>query len=970
MSTELAKAYNPRDVEPRWYTYWVEGGVFSASDDPNDKRPVYVLPMPPPNVTGSLHMGHALFCTLEDILSRYHRMSGFNVLWQPGTDHAGIATQTVVERMLKREGISRHDIGRDAFIDRVWQWKEKSGGRILEQQRVLGVSADWPRAKFTMDPDMSRAVRHAFVTLYKEGLIYRDTRLIYWDCEAQTVLSNLEVENEQTNGELFQFAYQVVDGGGLGAERGSSAQSPQALTDEIIVATTRPETMLGDTAVAVHPDDPRYTHLHGKKVQHPFVDRQIPIITDAILVDPKFGTGAVKVTPAHDFNDFATGKRHGLEELSILKPDGTMNERCGQFAGLDRFVARKAVKRALDEKGLARGTKQHELVLPRSERNGSVVEPMISTQWFVKMAPLAEPALAAVREGKTKIVPEEWAKTYEHWMTNILDWCISRQLWWGHRIPAFFCDACGHITVTEADLVPACEKCGSDALRQDDDVLDTWFSSALWPFSTQGWPKQTPALAKFYPASDLETGYDILFFWVARMMMMGIHFMGQPPFRRILLHGLVVDETGEKMSKVKGNVIDPLDLIYGATFEEVVEKTMPGAPVEESLRKFKKAYPSVAQMGSGFSAYGADALRITLSSYSPQAKRILLSPKKLEGYRNFCNKVWNATRYALTYLEGADVKAEPPPARLLPNRWILSRFAAALETVHAGIAEFRLDDSTLALYHFFWGELCDWYLELTKPIFAASRMAPTEDGLDAFADTLDSGASAHDLEEARETRNVLAYVLEATLRALHPFIPFITEELWQRLPRPANRPISIALAKYPDASSAKRDEQAERDMSALMAVIGAARAIRSEHEIHPGAEVSVTLRTNDERVSAILTRERQAIRALVKTLGDPAVEPRGGPRPRGSVMSVAAETEVIVPLRGLVEADKEKARVDRELKRVEKDIGALEKKLGLPSFAEKAPPDVVAEAKRALEELRRKKAGLEEARGLSAELAD
>jgi valyl-tRNA synthetase len=952
--TDLAKAYNPRDVEPRWYTYWVENGVFSASDDPSDTRPVYALPMPPPNVTGSLHMGHALFCTLEDILSRYHRMSGFNVLWQPGTDHAGIATQTVVERMLKREGISRHDIGRDAFIERVWQWKEKSGGRILEQQRVLGVSADWPRAKFTMDPDMSRAVRHAFVTLYNEGLIYRDTRLIYWDCEAQTVLSNLEVENEQTNGELFQFAYPVVGGEG-----------------EIVVATTRPETMLGDTAVAVHPDDPRYTHLHGKKVQHPFVDRQIPIVTDAILVDPKFGTGAVKVTPAHDFNDFATGKRHGLEELSILKPDGTMNERCGQFAGMDRFVARKAVKRALEEKGLARGSKQHELVLPRSERNGSVVEPMISTQWFVKMAPLAEPALAAVREGKTKIIPEEWAKTYEHWMTNILDWCISRQLWWGHRIPAFFCDACGHITVTEADTVTACEKCASASIRQDEDVLDTWFSSALWPFSTQGWPNKTPALAKFYPASDLETGYDILFFWVARMMMMGIHFMGEPPFRRILLHGLVVDETGEKMSKVKGNVIDPLDLIFGATFEEVVEKTLPGAPVEESLRKFKKAYPSAAQMGSGFAAYGGDALRITLSSYSPQAKRILLSPKKLEGYRNFCNKIWNATRYALPYLEGAEVKDEPPPARLLPNRWILSRLAAALEIVHAGIAEFRLDDSTLALYHFFWGELCDWYLELTKPVFAVTRATSGDDNLgDAFADTLDSGASLHEIEEARETRNVLAYVIEATLRALHPFIPFITEELWQRLPRPANRPISIALARYPDASSAKRDEQAERDMGALMAVIGAARAIRSEHEIHPGAEVSVTLRTDDARVAAILTRERRAIRALVKTMGDPAVEGRGGPRPRGSVMSLAAETEVIVPLRGLVEADKEKARVERELKKVEKDIGALEKKLGLPSFAEKAPADVVAEARRALDELRRKKAGLEEARGLSEELAD
>ncbi|HEX7602762.1 MAG TPA: valine--tRNA ligase, partial [Polyangiaceae bacterium] len=621
MSTELAKAYDPRDVEPRWYAFWLEHGVFAASDAATDSRPAYVIPMPPPNVTGSLHMGHALFCTIEDVLTRYHRMRGYNALWLPGIDHAGIATQTVVERQLKREGKSRHDLGREEFLRRVWEWKEKNGGRIVEQQRVMGVSADWARSKFTMDPDMSRAVRAAFAQLHAEGLIYRDTRLIYWDCEAQTVLSNLEVENEPANGELFEFAYPIAaeDGGG-----------------EIVVATTRPETMLGDTAIAVHPDDPRYTHLHGKRVTHPFVDREIPIITDAILVDMKFGTGAVKVTPAHDFNDHATGKRHDLPEISIFKSDGTMNQEGGPFAGMDRFVARKAVKKALEEKGLARGSKPHALVLPRSERSGTIVEPMISTQWFVKMQPLAEPALAAVREGRTRIIPEEWAKTYDHFLSNILDWCISRQLWWGHRIPAYYCD-CGHISVTHEETLAACQKCGSASLRQDEDVLDTWFSSALWPFATQGWPEKTPALAKFYPASDLETGYDILFFWVARMMMMGIHFMGEPPFKRVLLHGLVVDETGEKMSKVKGNVIDPLDLIHGAPFETVIDKALPGAPHEEALRKFRRAYPSAAQMGTGFPAYGADALRYTLATYSPQAKRIPLSPKKIEGYRNFCN---------------------------------------------------------------------------------------------------------------------------------------------------------------------------------------------------------------------------------------------------------------------------------------------------------------------------------------------
>jgi valyl-tRNA synthetase len=927
MTTELAKAYDPKDVEPRWYAYWLEHDVFAAGDDAADARPVYALPMPPPNVTGSLHMGHALTCTIEDVLVRYHRMRGYNALWQPGIDHAGIATQTVVERLLKAEGKSRRDLGREPFLERVWAWKAKSGGRITLQQRVLGVGADWKRTRFTLDPELSRAVRHAFVQLYQEGLIYRDTRLIHWDCEAQTVLSNLEVENEPANGELFEFAYPID-----GAE------------GEIVVATTRPETMLGDTAVAVHPDDPRYLHLHGKRVRHPFVDRTIPIVTDAVLVDPKFGTGAVKVTPAHDFNDFATGKRHKLEELTILNLDGTMNQSAGPFAGMDRFAARKAVKKALEEKGLARGSKQHQLVLPRSERSGSIVEPMISTQWFVKMQPLAEPALAAVREGRTKIIPEEWTKTYEHWMTSILDWCISRQLWWGHRIPAFYCQPCGHITVTTEERAEKCEKCGSADLKQDEDVLDTWFSSGLWPFSTLGWPDKTAALEKFYPASDLETGYDILFFWVARMMMMGIHFMGKPPFSRILLHGMVVDETGEKMSKVKGNVIDPLDLIHGASFDEVVEKALPGAPREDALKKFKKAYPSAAQMGAGFAAYGADALRFTLATYSPQAKRIPLSPKKLEGYRNFCNKIWNATRYSLGYLEGATVGAAAPRATLLPNRWILSRLAATIAAVRAGIDEFRLDDASLGLYHFFWGELCDWFLEISKPIFAAG------------------GA------DAAETRDVLAYVLEASLRVLHPFIPFITEELWHRVPRPAGSPVSLALAPYPDEATAPRDEAAERDMSLLQALISAARSVRSEHEVHPGAEVPLTLRTADPRVSALLRSEATSIRVLVKTAGDPTVEAPGGARPRGAVMSIAADTEVLVALKGLVEGGKEGARVEREIKRVEKDLAALEKKLALPSFADKAPPEVVTEAKSQVEELKRKRAALDEARGLAAEL--
>jgi valyl-tRNA synthetase len=923
----MPKAYEPALVESRWYAFWLEHGVFRASDDAGDPRPVYVLPMPLPNVTGALHMGHALMTALEDVLTRWHRMRGFNTLWTPGIDHAGISTQVVVERQLRREGLSRHDLGREKFLERVWQWKAESGGRIALQQRELGASPDWDRSKFTMEPSMVRAVTEAFVRLYEDGLIYRDTRLINWCVDCRTVLSDLEVENEEgANGELFEFAYRVAGTG-----------------EEIVVATTRPETMLGDTAVAVHPDDPRYRHLHGKMLEHPFVDRQIPIITDAILVDPKFGTGAVKVTPAHDPNDFATGKRHKLPEVTIFALDGTMNENAGPFRGLDRKEARKRVKRELDEKGLARGAKPHLLTLPRCQRSGTIVEPMISTQWFVRMKPLADPALAAVANGRTRIIPEEWAKTYNHFLENIQDWCISRQLWWGHQIPAWFCPD-GHVTVART-APSACATCKKTELVQDEDVLDTWFSSGLWPFSTLGWPDATPALAKFYPASDLETGYDILFFWIARMMMMGLYFMKDVPFRRVLLHGMVVDENGEKMSKVKGNVIDPLDLIHGAPFEEVVQKTLPGAPIDEALAKFKKSYPSAAQMGTGFPAFGADALRFTLASYSPQAKRIALAPKRIEGYRHFCNKIWNATRFALTYIEGQELGAGVPAPSWRANRWILSRLAAALTEVDRGLSEFRLDDASGALYRFFWNELCDWYLEIIKPVLQ-DEASPLRG----------------------EVIGTLGHVLEASLRALHPFMPFLTEELWQRVPRPAARPVSVALAAFPSSSEGRPDADADREMGIVSAVIGAARTVRSEHEVHPGAQVPLVLRSNDAAVRALLTSEIVAIRTLVKTQGEPAIEPSGGGRPPGTVMSVAGDVEVLVGLRGLVDASKEEARVEREMKKIDKDIANLQKRLDSPAFAEKAPKEVVAEAKEQLEALRRTRARLEEALALAREL--
>ena len=924
---EMPKAFEPSEVEARWYAFWLEQGVFVASDAAEDTRPTYVIPMPPPNVTGSLHMGHAMRCTFEDILCRWHRMRGYNVLWQPGIDHAGIATQTVVERQLRREGKTRHDLGRKAFLEKVWEWKNESGGRIAMQQRELGASADWARSVFTMDPGYVRAVREAFVRLYEEGLIYRATRLVNWDVEAQTVLSDLEVENEEgANGELFEFAYRIADADGGG---------------EIVVATTRPETMLGDTAVAVHPDDPRYQHLVGKKLAHPFVDRLVPIIADSILVDMKFGTGAVKVTPAHDWNDFATGKRHGLDEISILTKDGKINENGGKFQGLERFEARKAVKRELKELGLARGSKPHVLTLPRSERSGTVVEPMISTQWFVKMKPMADEALAAVRDGRTVIMPEEWVKTYNHFLENIQDWCISRQLWWGHQVPAFFCEPCGHIHVGREDPTK-CEKCGSEKLTQDEDVLDTWFSSGLWPFATLGWPESTPALQKFYPASDMETGYDILFFWVARMMMMGLHFMKEVPFKRVLLSGLLVDENGDKMSKVKGNVIDPLDLIHGATFEQIAEKTLPGAPVAESLGKFKKAYPSVANMGTGFPAFGTDALRLTLASYSPTNKRIALAPKRIEGYRHFANKMWNATRFVSQHFDGVELDGTVPPATTLANAWILARLDQAIGAAHNGLDAYRLDDATMALYRFFWNDLCDWYVELTKPVFFGT-----------------------DAEQKHETAKVLAHVLETALRALHPFAPFVTEELWQRLPRPASRPKTIALAPYPTAKDARLDERALTDMGIVQDIITAIRTIRTEHEIHPASVVNVILRARNESVAKLIEQQKTSIQALAKsTLADAT----GTGRPPGYVLDVAGDVEILVNLKGLVEPAKEAQRIERAIKGLEKDIAADTKKLSLPSFTDKAPPEVVVETRARLAANEQKKAQLEESRAIVGEL--
>lgn len=900
------KTYDPSSTEERWYAYWETEGLFAASTDPTDKRPVYTLAIPPPNVTGYLHMGHACRATFEDVLVRYHRMLGHNTLWIPGTDHAGIATQVVVERQLRKEGLSRHDIGRDAFVERVWQWKNQAGGHILKQLRVLGASCDWARERFTMNPDMSRAVTEAFVQLYDAGLIYRGRRLVNWDVETQTVLSDLEVEaQENAEGELFDFAYpiSVEHGGG-----------------EIIVSTTRPETMLGDTALAVHPDDARYQHLHGKTVVHPFVARNIPVITDAELVDPAFGTGVVKVTPGHDLNDFKTSQRHDIAVINIFNKDGTVNEEGGQFTGLDRFAARKAVKQALQTKGLARGSRKHLMTLPRSQRSGTIVEPMISTQWFVKMKPLAEPAITAVQDGRTQIIPEDWAKTYFHWLNNIEDWCISRQLWWGHQIPAYHCQTCEHIHVSRTEIT-ICASCKSANVVRDPDVLDTWFSSGLWPFSTLGWPEQTIDLDRFYPTSDLETAYDILFFWVARMMMLGLYFMGDVPFRRVLLAGMVTDERGEKMSKVKGNVIDPIHVIKGISGSELIAEATSAGASESGLNYLKRTYPE------GFDPYGADALRFTLLSYSPQTRKIPVSIKRIEGYRNFCNKLWNAARYTLSQLpeREATTNARPTACQILANRWILSRLASVITEARQGIDQYRLDEASGALYHFVWDELCDWYLELSKPLLVDPNTAP-------------------------ETETTLLYVLENVLCLLHPMMPFITEELWQRLPKHPSAPRSIMLAPYPDVSAAAVDHKAEQDMQLLQAIVTAVRTIRAEQEIPRSRALQLILRHAESAHSTVLERERRGIESLCNA--SLTLE-------HSSDQTVPADTAVaniqgimaLVPLVGLIDVGKERERLQRELKKLEKDLQAIRAKLANASFVDRAPADLVARERARLEEL-------------------
>ena len=892
MTRELAKGYEPHDVEKRWYAEWESKGYFRA-EDTSDKKP-YSIVIPPPNVTGALHMGHALNNTLQDILCRWKRMQGYNVLWMPGTDHAGIATQNVVERQLAAEGLDRHDLGREKFIERVWRWKGESGGEIIGQLKRLGASCDWERERFTMDEGLSKAVRTVFVKLHKDGLIYRDNRLINWCPRCHTALSDIEVEHEDKKGHLWHIRYPVV------GEPGRF----------VTVATTRPETMLGDSAVAVHPDDPRYLDLVGKSVILPLVNREIPVVADD-YVEMEFGTGVVKITPAHDFNDFEVGVRHGLERINVLDESGVINGAGGQYEGLERFEARKKIVEDLDAAGLLEKIDDHALSIGGCYRCKTVVEPYLSLQWYVKVAPLAEKALAAVKEGKTRILPKQWENTYYDWMENIRDWCISRQIWWGHRIPAWFCDSCGEITV-EMEAPTSCGKCGGSDLRQETDVLDTWFSSALWPFSTMGWPDITPLLETFYPTSCLITGFDILFFWVARMMMMGLHFMDQVPFTDVYIHALVRDSQGHKMSKSKGNVIDPLTVI---------------------------------------DQYGTDAFRFTLAAFAAQGRDIKLAEERIAGYRNFCNKVWNAARFTLMNLDGFDPAGISLGDLKLSqgDQWILHRFNETARETNQALAEYRYNEAANGLYQFTWSEFCDWYLELSKQ--------------DLYG---------NDRERKSTVQFVLWHTLEQLLRLLHPFMPFITEEIWQALPKDAVGAIhelplqtaihelplpTIMLAAYPEFLAERSFPQAAEKMEQVMAVISGIRNVRGEMEVPPSRSIAAILSCGSEDSRELMKHNESSIMTLAR-LSDLAIGLELE-KPEDASIQVAGDVQIFVPLKGLVDVEAEVQRLLKEIGKIVKDMELFTKKLENPSFVDRAPSDVVAKEKEKLAEVTAKKGVLE-----------
>ena len=899
----MDKTFQPANIETRWYQEWEDKGYFA----PQGGEKAYSIMIPPPNVTGSLHMGHGFQEAIMDALIRYHRMSGYNTLWQAGTDHAGIATQMVVERQLEAQGINRHDLGREKFVEKIWEWKEKSGGAITQQMRRLGASLDWSRERFTMDPGLSAAVQEVFIRLYREGLIYRGQRLVNWDPALHTAISDLEVISEEEQGHMWHFNYPLAGGQG-----------------HLTVATTRPETMLGDCAVAVHPEDERYADLIGRTVMLPLCDREIPIIADD-YVDREFGTGCVKITPAHDFNDYEMGRRHGLPIINILNDDAAINDTAPTpYRGLDRLEARQRVVADMDALGLLDKVADHTLSVPRGDRSGVVIEPYLTDQWYVDAKKMATPAIAAVENGDIQFVPKQWENTYFAWMRDIQDWCISRQLWWGHRIPAWY-DADGNFYVGENEEAVRKENTLGDEiiLRQDEDVLDTWFSSALWTFSTLGWPDETEELATFHPSSVLVTGFDIIFFWVARMIMMTLHLRQEVPFHTIYIHGLVRDSDGQKMSKSKGNVIDPIDLIDGIELEELILKRTSGMMQPQLATKIEKS--TRRQFPNGIESYGTDALRFTYYSLASTGRDIKFDIGRIEGYRNFCNKIWNAARYVLMNCENEDCGTQNNSTveLSLADRWIISKVQETTEEVTRAVANYRFDMASQALYEFIWNEYCDWYLELSKSVL------------------WDDDASH---EAKRGTRQTLIRVLEIWLRMLHPMMPFITEEIWQSVgPLAGKLGPTIMLQPYPEPNEHDIDLRANEDIEWLKVVIEGVRNIRGEMNIPPGKELSVLLRKGDENDRLRLSKNSQYLRKLAKIIqidwlaADDAVPL--------AATALAGELEILVPMAGLIDKDAEITRLNREISKLEGDLTRLQGKLGNAAFVDKAPAAVVAKEK-------------------------
>ncbi|CAI3965859.1 valine--tRNA ligase [Alteromonas macleodii] len=906
----MDKTFEPQSIEQQCYKSWEEAGLFKASGSGDP----YCILLPPPNVTGSLHMGHGFQQTIMDALTRYHRMKGDNTLWQVGTDHAGIATQMVVERQLNAQGKTRHDLGREDFIKKVWEWKEHSGGTITGQMRRLGTSPDWSREVFTMDEDLSKAVTEVFVKLHEEGLIYRGKRLVNWDPVLHTAVSDLEVLNEEEDGHMWHMRYPLADGSG-----------------ELVVATTRPETMLGDTAVAVHPDDERYQDFIGKEIKLPITGRLIPVIADD-YVDQEFGTGCVKITPAHDFNDYDMGKRHNLPMINILTDDAKINDDAPEaYRGLDRFDARKQIVADLDAQGALVKIEPHKLKVPRGDRTGAVIEPYLTDQWYVAVESLAKPAIEAVESGEIRFVPENWNKTYYQWMHNIQDWCISRQLWWGHRIPAWY-DENGNVFVgrTEEEVREK-HGLGSDVtLSQDDDVLDTWFSSALWPFATMGWPEETPDLETFVPSSVLVTGFDIIFFWVARMIMMTKKFTGKIPFKDIYITGLIRDESGDKMSKSKGNVLDPIDLIDGIDIESLVTKRTAGMMQPQLAEKIAKR--TRKQFPDGIQAYGTDALRFTFAAMASTSRDINFDMARVEGYRNFCNKIWNASRFVLMNTEEHDTGRDGGEMVLsMADRWIWAKFQQTLVEFEKALEDYRFDIAAQTVYEFTWNQFCDWYLELTKPV-------------------LNNDASTE--VEKRGTRHTLINVLESLLRLLHPLMPFITDTIWQRVvPLSAlkvEEGASIMVQAFPEVDAAKQDDKVLADIEWVKKFIVGIRNIRGEMDISPNKPLNALLKN----VSDEDARRLDAAKAFLDKLSklETVTILKDGEEAPASATALVGEMEILIPMAGLIDKDAELARITKAMEKIEKDVSRTRGKLGNEKFVSNAPEAVIEKERAKLEE--------------------